>query len=68
MIRVSKLINRTLPLYFPKGRRFTGGLHIAVWNCGHSRNHNNLLRTIKDIRITVRKDYKPIMVIKHGAV
>lgn len=59
-------INEMLPIYFPKNREFTDRLHLAIWNCG--TRPTTLFNTIRDIRITIRKNYKPILVIKNGNV
>lgn len=65
---IARFINKHLPIYIPASRRFTGELHLAIWNCGHCKYNSNLKKTLRDIRITVRKDYKPIYVVKKGAV
>ena len=61
-------INKRLPIYIPPSRRFTDKLQLAIWNCGHCKYRKNLKQTLKDIRITIRKDYKAILVIKKGAI
>jgi hypothetical protein len=55
-----------LPIYFPKKGRFSNKLHIAIWNCG--MQPQSFLKSIKDTRITIRKNYNPIFVIKKGDV
>jgi hypothetical protein len=57
-----------LPLYLPVNRRFTKGLQIAIWCCIDCRKCDNLLEVIKGTRITLRKNYKPILVIKKGEI
>jgi hypothetical protein len=66
--RLSLKLNNALPIYIPKSRRFTDECHIAIWNCGDCKNHKSLWRTLKDIRITLRKNHKAILVIKKGDV
>lgn len=66
--RLSLAINHALPIYIPAERRFTEDLHLAIWNCGNLADHRNLWQTLKDIRITLRKDYHPIFVIKKGFI
>ena len=68
MRTLSIWLNKHLPIYIPQSRRFTDSLHLAIWNCGHCKYHKSLFQTLKDIRITVRKNYQPIFVIKKGAV
>lgn len=55
----------TLPFYFPKKRENTAKLHLAIWNCG--TRPQTFIQKLKDIRITIRKNHKPILVIKKGA-
>lgn len=64
--KISSKINKTLPIYFPKSRVYTDKLHLAIWNCGDCKRHGNLRYTLKDIRITLRKNNKPVLVIKKG--
>ena len=64
--KISNKINKTLPIYFPKSRAYTDKLHLAIWNCGDCKRHKNLRYTLKDIRITLRKNNKPVLVIKKG--
>lgn len=66
--KIALKINRVLPLYFPADRRFTPKLHLAIWNCGYCSDHRKLWQTLRDIRITIRKDCNPIIVIKKGHV
>ena len=54
------------PFYFPKNRRFTDKLHLTIWNCG--TRPQTIIQKIKDTRITIIKNYKPIFIIKKGAV
>ena len=54
----------TLPFYFPKKREATAKLHLAIWNCG--TRPQTFIQKLKDIRITIRKNHKPILVIKKG--
>ena len=68
MSRVARYINRRLPMYIPWSgcrtiRRYRWCL--AIWNCGRRKS---LVGTIKDIRITVRKDGFPVFVLKRGHV
>ena len=60
---MNKFINNHLPIYIPKNGRFSTRLHLAIWNCGHT---TTIWQTLKDIRITLRKNCKPIWVIKKG--
>lgn len=55
-----------LPLYFPANRRFSRKLHLAIWNCG--LRPQSFWQAVKDIRITIRKNNKPIFVIKKGDI
>lgn len=66
--KIALAINRFLPVYIPAGRRFTSKMHLAIWNCGWSADGRVLWRTLKNIRITIRKDCRPIIVIKKGFV
>jgi hypothetical protein len=53
-----------LPIYFPKKRFGTAKLHLAIWNCG--TRPQTFIQKLKDIRITIRKNHKSIIVIKKG--
>ena len=70
--KIARWINLTLlPFYFNfrRFRRTLGpekGYTLAVWNCGHNRN--NLRTTLRDIRITIRKDGWLHKTIKKGAI
>ena len=55
-----------LPIYFPKKNAHSEKLHLAIWNCGTLPQ--TFIQKLKDIRITIRKNHKPILVIKEGAV
>jgi hypothetical protein len=55
-----------LPIYIPRSRRFSGKLHLAIWNCG--TRPQTFWQTVKVTRITLRKNGKPILVIKKGDV
>jgi hypothetical protein len=55
-----------LPAYIPANRRFSSKLHLAIWCCIDVKNSRNLLKVLKGIRITLRKNDKPILVIKKG--
>ena len=68
MSKIANKINKILPLYIPANARFTDRLQLAMWNCGYCKYHNSLWKTLKDIRITIRKNHHPIFVIKKGAV
>lgn len=68
MRKIAKKINSMLPIYIPASARFTDRLQIAIWNCGHCKNHKSFIGTLKDIRITIRKNHRPIFVIKKGAI
>lgn len=61
-------INKMFPIYIPASRRFSDKLHLAIWNCGDCKRHKNLYHTLQDIRITLRKNHKSILVIKKGDV
>ena len=63
---MKKLLEKKLPFYFPKNRAYTDKLHLAIWNCG--MRPQTLLQAFKDIRITIRKNYDPLIVIKKGDV
>lgn len=60
------LFDKMLPIYIPKSARFTDRLHLAIWNCG--TRPQTLLQAIKDVRITIRKNGEPIIVVKKGDV
>lgn len=66
--KLSYKLNRKLPIYIPESRRFTNKLHLAIWNCGDAKRYGNIWHTLQDIRITLRKNNKPILVIKKGEV
>lgn len=55
-----------LPIYFPKKNNGTAKLHLAIWNCG--TRPQSFIQKLKDIRITIRKNHKPIIVIKKGSI
>lgn len=68
MSKIARCINRALPMYIPWKdyrtiRRYRWCL--AIWNCGRRKS---LVGTLKDIRITIRKDGNPVFVIKRGHV
>lgn len=63
---MKKLLEKALPFYFPKNRAYTEKLHLAIWNCGN--RPQTLLQALKDIRITIMRDYSSIIVIKKGDV
>lgn len=60
------IFDKMLPIYIPKSARFTDRLHLAIWNGG--KRPQTFFQAIKDVRITIRKDYNPIIVIKKGAI
>lgn len=64
--RIKNYLDTGLPLYFPSDRVSTTKLHLAIWNCG--MRPQTLWQAIKDVRITIRYDYRPILVIKKGDV
>lgn len=55
-----------LPIYLPKKNAHGDKLHLAIWNCG--TRPQTFIQKLKDIRITIRKGNKPILVIKKGSV
>lgn len=55
-----------LPIYIPKSGRFSDKLHLAIWNCG--KRPQIFWQAVRDTRITIRKNGKPIFVIKKGDV
>jgi len=63
---MKKFFDETLPIYIPESRAYTEKLHIAIWNCG--TRPQTLWQAIRDTRITIRKNHKPIVVIKKGDV
>lgn len=72
--RITRAVNRFLPFYLelPTLRRVlspwdggNGTLYFAAWNCGDART---LRSTLRDIRITIRKNAQPVIVLKKGAV
>lgn len=68
---IARIINNILPIYFPYIGHKTNprnGWYIAIWNNGDRRYKNNLHKTIKNIRITIRKNGVLKFVIKKGAV
>ena len=69
--RIARCINRTLPIYFSlsKFKMVTSpqkGYTLAIWNCGHNRH--NLRTTLRDIRITIRKNGWLHKTIKKGTL
>lgn len=63
---MKKLLEKILPFYFPAKRKNSEKLHLAIWNCG--MRSQTLLQAFKDIRITIRKNCKPFIVLKKGDV
>jgi len=63
---MKRLLEKLLPIYIPASRRFSTKLHLAIWNCG--TRPQSLLQALKDIRITIRKNGAPVVVIKKGAI
>ena len=63
---IKYLLDDALPLYVPKSRRFSDKLHLAIWNCG--KRPQTTLQALKDVRITIRKNNEPILVIKKGDI
>lgn len=65
-------INRFLPLYWPhrSGCRNINKYkwYLAVWNCGDAKYNRDFWLTLRDIRITVRKEGNVKLVLKKGAV
>lgn len=55
-----------LPFYFPTKRAHEDKLYLAIWNCG--TKPQTFIQILKDIRITIRKNHKPILVIKKGSI
>ena len=68
METLSTWIYRKLPVYIPNNREYSLKLHIAIWCCIDCKKSNNLWEVIKGTRITIRKNAKPIFVIKKGEV
>jgi hypothetical protein len=67
MKKISRLLYYDfLPKYIPANRRFSDKLHLAIWCCIDIKNSGNLLKVLKGTRITLRKNHKPILVIKRG--
>ena len=69
--KIARCINSTLPIYFSFNKfKMTispqKGYTLAIWNCGDNRN--NLRTTLRDIRITIRKDGLLYKTIKMGAI
>lgn len=55
---------KSMPLYIPRKRAYSEGYCLAVWNLGLGRQ--NLWDLIRNTRITIRKDGKPVYVVKKG--
>lgn len=55
-----------LPIYIPRKRAHTDRLHLAVWNCG--KRPQTFFQKLGAIRITVRKNNRPIITIKKGEI
>lgn len=55
-----------LPFYFPTKRAHDDKLHLAIWNC--ETKPQTFIQKLKDIRITIRENHKPILVIKKGSI
>ena len=60
------LYKRVLPVYIPRGARFTAKTHLAIWCCGDGRNAHKLSYVLKATRITIRRNHYPVFVIKKG--
>ena len=61
---MKRRLDDILPFYFPKQNAYTNRIHLAIWNCG--KRPQSFRQVLKDIRITIRKNHKPIFVIKKG--
>lgn len=61
--KLSRKINSFLPIYLP---RYNSKYQLAIWNCGIQPS--GLWQTLKDIRITIRVNGRPILIIKKGSV
>jgi hypothetical protein len=57
-----------LPIYLPSSRRFSDKLHLAIWCCIDYRKSGNLWEILKGVRITIRKNNRPIFVVKKGEI
>jgi len=75
--RIARAINRFLPFYLelPTLKRVlypwdggNGTLYFAAWNCGNCADARTLRGTLRDMRITIRKNAQPVVVLKKGAV
>lgn len=63
-LKITTRYQDILPIYIPKNRRFKSELHIAIWNCG--KYPQTFKQALLDTRITIRKNHRPIIVIKKG--
>lgn len=72
--RLSIWLNKVMPIYIDikHCKRVLSpldkGVTLAIWNCGDCRYHAHLWRTLKGIRITLRKEGKYWKTIKKGAI
>jgi hypothetical protein len=58
-----------LPLYIPEKRSYTKDkLYLAIWCCVDFKDSYNLRKVLKGIRITLRRNGKPVFVIKKGEI
>lgn len=53
-----------LPIYLPKKNYGTSKMYLAIWNCG--TRPQTFWNMLKAIRITIRKNNKPLITIKKG--
>jgi hypothetical protein len=59
---------KLLPIYIPRERAHTERLHFAVWCCIDCKKSGNLLDVMRGMRITVRKNHRPKLVVKRGEI
>lgn len=72
MKKLSYWLNGKLPIYLklPTMKRLLSpankGYTLAIWNCGDCKHRGNLLQSLCDTRITLRKDGMYWKTIKKG--
>ncbi len=77
MERAALWLNDKLPIYryYNNGRltkvqegKVDDTITLAIWNCGYIADRRSLWKTLRDIRITLRKNGRVIWEIKKGAI
>ena len=66
LLNLTKWYDKILPVYIPRNRIFSPELHLAIWST--PTMPCSWLDILKSMRITIRKDHKPIYIIKKGEI